>query len=113
MKTKYILCTLLVSSATVFGKILKYFNHHSNDRCPGLTSKDLFGSDLLEMTPDYDQDTRLTCEGPEVVTCDIARVNWEVIQNKENIILPNGILLLYRFSLEPVRSENSSNAIGK
>ena len=72
----------------------------------------MLGTDLLEMTPDYDQDTRITCQGPEVVTCDIARVNWDVIHDKENIILPTGDLLLYRFTLEPVRTENNNGSIG-
>ena len=78
-----------------------------------MPSREMLGTDLLEMTPDYELDTRLTCEGPEKVTCDIARVNWDVIHNKENIILPIGDLLYYKYTLEHERTEKNNNSIGK
>ena len=49
------------------------------------------GNDLLQMTPYEDLNTTLTCLGPEVVTCNIARVQWDVITNNHDIILPTGI----------------------
>ena len=58
------------------------------------------GTDLLELTPDLDEETELACRGPEVITCNVARVNWEVIMKKENIVLPTGDLLMFRFVLK-------------
>ena len=65
------------------------------------------------MTPDSELDTSHTCQGPEVVTCDVARVNWDVVNNKENIILPTGDVLMYNFVLESVHTSNSNNTIGE
>ena len=64
------------------------------------------------MNPNSELDTSLTCQGPEVVTCDVARVNWNVVNNKENIILPTGDVLMYKFVLESVHTSNSNNTIG-
>ena len=35
-----------------------------------------------------------------MITCNVARVNWEVIMKKENILLPTGDLLMFRFVLK-------------
>ena len=64
------------------------------------------------MNPNSELDTSLTCQGPEVVTCDVALVNWNVVNNKENIILPTGDVLMYKFVLESVHTSNSNNTIG-
>ena len=73
----------------------KYFNIFLS----GFPGSEVSGSDLLEMTPELDQDTGLACGGAEVVTCNVARVNWEVVMKKENILLPTGDLLMFRFVL--------------
>ena len=65
------------------------------------------------MIPDSELDTSHTCQGPEVVTCDLARVNWDVVHNKENIILPTGDILMYNFVLESVHTYHSNNTIGE
>ena len=54
----------------------------------------------MELTPELDEETELACRGPEVITCNVARVNWEVIMKKENILLPTGDLLMFRFVLK-------------
>ena len=57
---------------------------------------DIIGHDLISLTPDTSLDTQDTCQGPEVVTCDVARINWSVVKNRENIILPDGDILMFR-----------------
>ena len=38
------------------------------------------------------------------MTCTVATVNWEVIMKKENIVLPTGDLLVFRFVLQQFNS---------
>ena len=60
--------------------------------------------DLLDLNPSLDHDTDTACTGPEVITCNVATVNWEVIMKKENIVLPTGDLLVFRFVLQQLNS---------
>ena len=85
----------ILNIPTFLTKDVKYFIISFS----GFASSELSGSDLLELTPDLDQHTELACRGAEVVTCNVARVNWEVIMKKENILLPTGDLLVFRFVL--------------
>ena len=47
------------------------------------------------------------------MTCDIGKVNWEAVTNQENIILPSGDLLYYRFVMESYHTTNHNNTLGK
>ena len=68
-----------------FRDIIYFFAGKPSGEAGGST-----GNDLLQMTPYEDLNTTLTCLGPEVVTCNIARVQWDVITNNHDIILPTG-----------------------
>ena len=68
-----------------FRDIIYFFAGKPSGEAGGST-----GNDLLQMTPYEDLNTTLTCLGPEVVTCNIARVQWDVITNNYDIILPTG-----------------------
>ena len=86
----------ILNIPTFLTKDVKYFNFSLS----GFASSEMSGSDLLELRPDLDQDKELACRGAEVVTCNVAKVNWEVIMKKENILLPTGDLLVFRFVLQ-------------
>ena len=86
----------ILNISTFLTKDVKYFNIFLS----GFPGSELSGTDLLELTPDLDEETELACRGPEVITCNVARVNWEVIMKKENILLPTGDLLMFRFVLK-------------
>ena len=60
---------------------------------------DIIGHELLSLTQDTALDTEDTCQGPEVVTCDVARINWSVVEGREAIILPDGDILMFKCEL--------------
>merc|ERR1719270_2559796 len=72
---------------------------------------DIIGHDLLSLTPDTALDTQDTCQGPEVVTCDVARINWRVVEDRENIILPDGDILMFKFMLQSVHSQTGNRSL--
>ena len=78
----YFLLWKMLNIPTVLTKDVKYFDIFLS----GFPGSQVSGSDLLEMTPELDQDSELACRGAEVITCNVARVNWEVVMKKENIL---------------------------
>jgi len=45
---------------------------------------------LLTLCPRLSVNNSLVCQGREIVSCEVALVNWDTINNFENIILPTG-----------------------
>ena len=57
-------------------------------------------SPLLIMTPTVSHNNSLVCQGIEIVSCDVALVNWISITSSDSILLPTGDILELEFSLE-------------
>ena len=47
--------------------------------------------------------TGAPCNGPEVISCALGKVNWELIENHSNITLPTGDMLYFSSMSESTR----------
>merc|ERR1712215_419153 len=55
---------------------------------------------LLILTPSVSLNTSYVCKGIEIVSCDVALVNWTSINTFNSIILPTGEILDFNYTVE-------------
>ena len=63
------------------------------------------------MTPTISHNNSLVCQGIEIISCDVALVNWISITSSDNIMLPTGEVLNFDFTLEPYHNINHGMTI--
>ena len=100
MKSAWILLNLLA----VYGDIQEFLNI-----CALFLVLGYHPLPLLTLTPTVSHNSSLVCHGSDILSCDVALVNWNTINNFEDILVPTGEVLHFDFTMESLGNSKFGN----